>query len=107
MGTSATNVDLSQQGALNELVKGSRNLVTGLATVTAAATLRAANLARRTITIKNKTGGSTLYVGGQSPATTSDFEVLAGEALTMRVTSAIYAISAGTSNVNFEEEQRA
>jgi len=107
MGTSATNTDLSQQGALNELVKGSRNLVTGNATVTSAATLRAANAARRTITVKNKSGGSTLYMAGQSPATTSDFEVLAGEAITMRVTSAIYVISAGTSTVFFEEEQRA
>lgn len=107
MGSSATNADLSQQGALNEIVKGSRNLVTGTATVTTAATLRAASGARRTITIKNKSGGSTLYVGGASPATASDFELLAGEAVTMRVTSAIYVISAGTSTVFFQEEQRA
>jgi len=106
MGVSATNTDLSTQGGINELVKGSRNLVTGQASVTSAATLRAANSARRAITIKNRSGGGTLYVSGQSPATTSDFEVLAGEAITMRVTSAIYVISSGTSTVNFEEEQR-
>lgn len=106
MGQSATNVDLSPQGALNELVKGTRIPVTGHASVSSAATLRAANAARRTITIKCRSGGSTLYVSGASPATTNDFEVKAGEAVTMRVSGAIYVISAGTSEVDFLEEQR-
>ena len=95
-------VPASAQGVYTHLRGG---LAHGQATITVAATLRAANSARRSITIKALSGGGTLYVGTAGVLTTTGYEVLSGESLTLgRCTEAILVIASASTDVRFVEE---
>lgn len=75
----------------------------GQATITGAATLRAANVNRRSCTIKN-TSTATLYVGASGVGTTDGFPLAQNEGLTLRGTGAIFVNTGGSCDVRFIEE---
>jgi hypothetical protein len=81
-------------------------LANGQATVTGAATLRAASDNRRSITIRNE-GTGVLYVGGPGVAVADGYPLEENEALTLaRSTDPVYVHATGSCDVRWIEENR-
>lgn len=68
---------------------------------TVAASIAAANAARRAITVKNRHAVSSIYIGDSGVTTANGMEVEAGQAITLNASAAaqVYAIG-DTSNMN-------
>jgi len=76
--------------------RGARRLQSFRATVTGSpALVLPENPGRRTVTVKNE-GANDVFIGGEDVTTDNGYRLAAGDALTLELSGALYAVTAGT-----------
>lgn len=93
-------------GKVTTIPTGSPNYANGqVATSTTSATLLAARSTRRSVTFKNLDGSITIYIGSGTVTSGNGYPLLAGQTITLTITTLINAIAAsGTPSIAYIEE---
>lgn len=96
---------LTLKGALETAPIGAPNYANGqVATSTTAATLVAARVTRRSVSIKNYDATITVYIGAATVTAANGYKLLAGESVSIDATGLIQVIAAsGTPTVGYFE----
>jgi hypothetical protein len=104
-GTAGTAVG-SINAALKVTEAGALNSFGQVSVTSAATSIIAANASRKSLTLSNPTGGVTAFIGSAAVTAATGFALNPGQTITINVVSAVFGITASTSQtVSFIEVQ--